>query len=141
MLSAAKAHGVRVRGYVSCVLGCPYEGEIAPERFVRVAEETGLIVPLGNWVLATACRQIGAWQRDNPGCDALSLHVNVSGVQLAQPDFSVRVQHAIAAAEDPVLMAEAMRHAVTAGRSAYLAGRMKKKLYATASSPLEGVVK
>jgi thiazole synthase len=38
-------------------------------------------------------------------------------------------------------MAEAMRHAVMAGRAAYLAGRMEKKLYATASSPLEGVVR
>jgi thiazole synthase len=47
----------------------------------------------------------------------------------------------IAAAQDPVLMAEAMRHAVIAGRKAYLAGRMPKKLYATASSPLEGVVR
>ncbi len=47
----------------------------------------------------------------------------------------------IAAAQDSVLMAEAMRHAVIAGRSAYLAGRMPKKLYATASSPLEGVVR
>src|SRR5229473_6644040 len=47
----------------------------------------------------------------------------------------------IAAAQDPVLMAEAMQHAVIAGRSAYLAGRMPKKLYATASSPLEGVVR
>lgn len=45
----------------------------------------------------------------------------------------------IAAAQDPILMAEAMRHAVLAGRQAYLAGRMPKKLYATASSPLEGV--
>ncbi len=47
----------------------------------------------------------------------------------------------IAAAADPVLMAEAMKHAVLAGRAAYLAGRMPKKLYATASSPLEGVVR
>ena len=47
----------------------------------------------------------------------------------------------IAAAQDPVLMAEAMKHAVIAGRAAYLAGRMPKKLYATASSPLEGVVR
>ena len=47
----------------------------------------------------------------------------------------------IAAAQDPVLMAEAMKNAVTAGRQAYLAGRMPKKLYATASSPLEGVVR
>jgi thiazole synthase len=47
----------------------------------------------------------------------------------------------IAAAADPVLMAEAMKNAVLAGRGAYLAGRMPKKLYATASSPLEGVVR
>jgi len=47
----------------------------------------------------------------------------------------------IANAQDPVLMAEAMQHAVVAGRQAYLAGRMPKKLYATASSPLEGVVR
>jgi thiazole synthase len=47
----------------------------------------------------------------------------------------------IAGAQDPVLMAEAMRNAVMAGRQSYLAGRMPKKLYATASSPLEGVVR
>jgi len=48
---------------------------------------------------------------------------------------------AIAAADDAVKMAEAMKHAVTAGRLAFEAGRMPKKLYATASSPLEGVVR
>jgi thiazole synthase len=46
----------------------------------------------------------------------------------------------IAGAKDPVAMAEAMRHAVLAGRLAYLAGRIPKKLYATASSPLEGMI-
>src|SRR5512135_1570583 len=54
---------------------------------------------------------------------------------------AVLMNTGIAAAEDPVLMAEAMKHAVIAGRAAYLAGRMPKKLYATASSPLEGVVR
>ncbi len=47
---------------------------------------------------------------------------------------------AIAGAEDPVRMARAMKHAVSAGRDAFLAGRIPKKLYATASSPLEGVI-
>jgi thiazole synthase len=46
----------------------------------------------------------------------------------------------IAAARDPVLMAEAMREAVSAGRKAFLAGRMARRSYATASSPLEGVI-
>jgi thiazole synthase len=53
----------------------------------------------------------------------------------------VLMNTAIAAAEDSVAMAEAMRHAVAAGRLAHLAGRMPKKLYATASSPAEGVVR
>ena len=52
---------------------------------------------------------------------------------------AVLMNTGIAAAQDPILMAEAMRHAVLGGRQAYLAGRMPKKLYATASSPLEGV--
>lgn len=54
---------------------------------------------------------------------------------------AVLMNSGIAHAEDPVLMASAMKHAVVAGRKAYLAGRMAKKLYATASSPLEGVVR
>ncbi len=54
---------------------------------------------------------------------------------------AVLMNTGIAAAQDPVQMAEAMKHAVIAGRKAYLAGRMPKKLYATASSPLEGVVR
>src|ERR1700683_1697776 len=53
----------------------------------------------------------------------------------------VLMNTAIAAAEDSVLMAEAMRAAVEAGRKAFLAGRIPKKLYATASSPLTGVVR
>lgn len=53
----------------------------------------------------------------------------------------VLMNTAIAQAKDPILMAEAMQHAVLAGRQAYLAGRMPRKLYATASSPLEGISK
>ncbi len=52
---------------------------------------------------------------------------------------AVLMNTGIAGAQDPVLMAEAMKHAVLAGRNAYCAGRMPKRLYATASSPLEGV--
>ena len=54
---------------------------------------------------------------------------------------AVLMNTGIAGAQDPVLMAEAMHHAVLAGRQAYRSGRMPKKLYATASSPLEGVVR
>ena len=52
----------------------------------------------------------------------------------------VLMNTAIAGAKDPVVMAAAMRHAVEAGRLAYLAGRIPKRLYATASSPLEGMI-
>ena len=54
---------------------------------------------------------------------------------------AVLMNTGIAAAQEPVLMAEAMKNAVLAGRQAYLAGRMPRKLYATASSPVEGVVR
>jgi thiazole synthase len=54
---------------------------------------------------------------------------------------AVLMNTGIAGAQDTVLMAEAMKHAVVAGRQAYLSGRMPKKLYATASSPLQGVVR
>lgn len=53
----------------------------------------------------------------------------------------VLMNTAIAAAEDSVKMAEAMKHAVAAGRLAYLSGRMERKLYAAASSPMQGVVR
>jgi thiazole synthase len=53
----------------------------------------------------------------------------------------VLMNTAIAAAQEPVLMAEAMRHAIIAGRKAHLAGRMPKKLYATASSPVSGLIR
>ncbi len=54
---------------------------------------------------------------------------------------AVLMNSAIAHAQHPVLMAEAMKHAILAGRMAYLAGRMPKKLYASASSPLDGLIK
>lgn len=54
---------------------------------------------------------------------------------------AVLMNSGIANAEDPILMAEAMKHAILAGRAAFLAGRMQKKLYAMASSPLHGVVR
>jgi thiazole synthase len=54
---------------------------------------------------------------------------------------AVLMNTGIAGAQDPILMAQAMQHAVIAGRQAYVAGRMQRKLYAAASSPLEGVVR
>jgi thiazole synthase len=52
----------------------------------------------------------------------------------------VLMNTAIAQAKDPIKMAVAMKHAVIAGRLAYLAGRIPKKMYASASSPMEGII-
>ncbi|MGE0081537.1 MAG: EAL domain-containing protein [Thiohalomonadaceae bacterium] len=66
----------------------PQLGLVSPMRFIPLAEETGLIVPLGEWVLRTACAQAAAWQR--AGMEVL-VAVNVSTRQLAQPDLHERV--------------------------------------------------
>lgn len=62
---------------------------VSPAQFIPVAEETGLIVPLGTWVLEAACAQLHAWSSQAHACD-LVLAVNVSARQFRQPDF-VRV--------------------------------------------------
>ena len=61
----------------------PLLGTIQPERFIGLAEETGLIVPIGAWVLQTACRQNRHWQRS--GLGPLRIAVNLSARQLAEP--------------------------------------------------------
>jgi EAL domain-containing protein (putative c-di-GMP-specific phosphodiesterase class I) len=66
-------------------------GAIEPDRFIRVAEESGLIVPLGDWALEQTCRQLAAWQKSVPNSSHLQIHVNVSGAQLLQQDFVERV--------------------------------------------------
>lgn len=64
----------------------PERGLVSPLEFIPLAEETGLIVPLGLWVLHTACTQLKAWEAD-PQRDALQLAVNVSARQFRQADF------------------------------------------------------
>ncbi|MGB9992478.1 bifunctional diguanylate cyclase/phosphodiesterase [Massilia sp. SM-13] len=63
----------------------PEMGMVAPNRFIPLAEETGLIVPVGAWVLRSACEQLRAWQRE--GRAQLRVAVNVSARQMAEPDF------------------------------------------------------
>ena len=64
----------------------PQRGAVPPLVFVPLAEQTGLIVPLGRWVLATACRQMCAWLDHGAAADA-QISVNVSPVQLVHPGF------------------------------------------------------
>ncbi|HKL48490.1 MAG TPA: bifunctional diguanylate cyclase/phosphodiesterase, partial [Desulfuromonadales bacterium] len=63
----------------------PEKGSIPPSRFIPLAEETGFIQPLGEWVLREACRQNRAWQE--AGHDPLPVSVNISGVQIKNPDL------------------------------------------------------
>ncbi|PZD74066.1 Phytochrome-like protein cph2 [Acaryochloris thomasi RCC1774] len=66
----------------------PQRGWISPVKFIPIAEETGLIGLLGWWVLETACRQIQQWQHQFPQAASLVMNVNLSALQLQQPDFT-----------------------------------------------------
>ena len=73
----------------------PRRGLVAPADFIPVAEETGLIVPIGEWVLNEACAQVRQWQIDSPSHRSLSLSVNLSARQVAQPDLLDRIKEAL----------------------------------------------
>jgi diguanylate cyclase (GGDEF)-like protein len=86
-------HDGRLKGFEALVRWShPSRGLIAPERFIPLAEESGLIVPIGRWVLQQAIRQITAWDRRHPSARSLSISVNVSTVQLAAPGLIRDVQ-------------------------------------------------
>lgn len=70
----------------------PDRGIVPPLEFIPVAEETGLIVPLGQWVLEEACRQVRDWQSDFPEFRTLTLSVNLSGRQLNDPKLIQKVK-------------------------------------------------
>lgn len=65
----------------------PERGIVSPADFIPMAEENGMIVPIGRWVLETACRQLAAW-RDDPATGPLTISVNVSARQVHRPDFA-----------------------------------------------------
>jgi len=72
----------------------PEHGLVSPAAFIPLAEETGLILPIGKWVIETACAQISAWQGD-PLTRDLVLAVNVSARQFHQADFAAQVKNAV----------------------------------------------
>jgi diguanylate cyclase (GGDEF)-like protein/PAS domain S-box-containing protein len=73
----------------------PQRGLVLPDEFIPLAEDTGLILPIGRWVLETACAQIKAWENDAL-TSGLQVAVNVSARQFRQPDFVAQVQRVLA---------------------------------------------
>jgi EAL domain-containing protein (putative c-di-GMP-specific phosphodiesterase class I) len=81
----------RVIGYEALIRwDHPTRGLVPPLEFIPVAEESGMIVPLGRWVLETACQEASGWAED------LQVSVNVSPVQFQQPDLADMVAEILA---------------------------------------------
>lgn len=78
----------------------PQRGMISPIEFIPIAEETGLIQPLGTWVLREACHQLYSWQKEFPSHVPLTMSVNISSQQLSQPNLVEQVQQILQ--ESPV---------------------------------------
>jgi EAL domain-containing protein (putative c-di-GMP-specific phosphodiesterase class I) len=72
----------------------PVHGLVGPNEFVSVAEETGLIIPIGKWILEESCRQISEWQR-RFGMD-LAVSVNLSAKQLMHPNLTAQIKEILA---------------------------------------------
>ena len=65
----------------------PTKGLIYPDKFIHIAEETGLIKSIGHWAIETACRQLRIWQVQYPGAADLTVSVNVASQQMKDPKF------------------------------------------------------
>lgn len=88
----------------------PRRGLVSPDQFIPVAEDTGLIEPLGRWVLEEACRQMVEWQREHRQASPLDVSVNLSNKQFADEDLEGRVAKILA---DTGLQADRLKLEVT----------------------------
>jgi diguanylate cyclase (GGDEF)-like protein len=79
----------------------PERGIVSPGEFIPVAEETGLIIPMGQWIFAEACRQAQVWRQQFPrvGCDPLIMSINLSAQQFNQPDLVEQICATLKATE------------------------------------------
>lgn len=75
----------------------PERGSVSPVDFIAIAETSGLIIPLGRWAIAEACRQLSEWSRTFPKATGLSVNVNVSGLQISGDNMGIVVKDALIA--------------------------------------------
>ncbi|MEX0272135.1 EAL domain-containing protein [Leptolyngbyaceae cyanobacterium UHCC 1019] len=73
----------------------PEQGLVSPAQFIPVAEETGLIIPIGQWVLYESCRQLRQWQTQFPTASTLTISVNLSSKQFSQPNLVAQVEQVL----------------------------------------------
>ncbi|HKR01336.1 MAG TPA: EAL domain-containing protein [Pyrinomonadaceae bacterium] len=73
----------------------PERGFVPPDEFISIAEETGLIVPIGQWVLEEACRQLNIWQERFPQYPPLQISVNLSSKQFINSDLIARIRRVL----------------------------------------------
>jgi len=90
----------------------PERGLILPAEFLQVAEETGLIIPIGEWVLSKACRQMREWQIRYPISPPLTISVNLSSKQFTHPDLIMQIERNL---EGTGLEANSLRLEITEG--------------------------
>ncbi len=97
---------VKLDGTVMCLEALlrwdhPRRGRLLPDAFIAVAEETGLIVPIGTWVIQEVCRQIAHWRRELGGREGLQVHINVAAAQLLHGSLLDSLTVALARNEIP----------------------------------------
>lgn len=74
----------------------PDQGLIAPSEFIPIAEETGLIMPIGLWVLRASCQQLHHWHQTQPQLSHLTINVNLSAKQFSQPNLIAQIDQVLA---------------------------------------------
>ncbi|HET7489323.1 MAG TPA: EAL domain-containing protein [Acidimicrobiales bacterium] len=125
----------------------PTRGLVQPDEFIALAEETGLILPLGRWVLEEACRQLQAWTAASPDLASLVVAVNLSPHQFAQEGLCDQVAEVLAATglepgrlclevTETALMADAASTTVTVSRLKSLGARLSIDDFGTGYSSL-----
>lgn len=90
----------------------PRRGLVPPAEFIPAAKKTGLIIPIGGWMLREACRQMHEWQMLFPTHPALTISVNLSGKRFAQPDLPEQIEQIL---QETGLRASSLRLEITEG--------------------------